>query len=84
MKIIRLFPRQVNVEINLDLEVEVSKEEIKVVLSAFKKAKNIPSPEGWMVELYLGFHYLIINDLQRTIEESRIFGRVLGPLTLPL
>jgi len=36
------------------------------------------SPEGWMVELHLGFHYLTINDLQRTIEEYRIFGRVLG------
>jgi len=37
---------------NIELELEVSKEEIKAILNSFKKEK-IPSPNGWSVEFYL-------------------------------
>jgi hypothetical protein len=44
MKVIRLFPRLFDEEVNVGLEASVSKEELKVVLSSFKNAKS-PGPD---------------------------------------
>jgi hypothetical protein len=40
---------------NEDLEVEVTKEELKSVLLSIKKAQN-PDPDGWAAEFCLGFY----------------------------
>jgi hypothetical protein len=56
---------------------EVSKAELKDVLHRFQKDKS-PSPDGWLVEFFLGFYEIIGDDLLRVIEESRTSGRVLA------
>jgi hypothetical protein len=39
MKIIRLFPRLIDDNMNMDLEAEVKMEELKAVLASFKKER---------------------------------------------
>lgn len=79
MKVIRIFPRLFDQRMNEDLEVEVTKEELKAVLHSFKKAKS-PGLNGRTVEFYLDFYDLLEGELLRVIEESRIFGKVLGAI----
>jgi hypothetical protein len=80
--IIRLdlyFPSFVNEEGNQDLFAEVTEVELKETLQSFQKDKS-PGPDGWTIEFYMGFFYLIGADLLKVIEESRINGRIHSPL----
>jgi hypothetical protein len=43
MKVVSMFPRFFDEEVNVRMEATVSKEELKVVMSSFKKVK-IPGP----------------------------------------
>jgi len=52
---------------NLKLEVEVTKEEMKVVLASFKKAK-ILGLDGWTIEFFFGFYDMLEGYL---LENSR-------------
>jgi hypothetical protein len=79
MKVVRLFPRFFNDEMNEIMESEVTKEELKVVLGTFKKAKS-PSLDGWTMEFFLRFYDFLEDELLRVIEESRRFGKMLGAL----
>jgi hypothetical protein len=79
MKVVRLFPRFFNDEMNEIMESEVTKEELKVVLGNFKKAKS-PGPDGWIVEFFLGFYDFLEDEFLRVIEESRRSGKMLGDL----
>jgi hypothetical protein len=79
MKVVRIFPRCFDQRMNEELEVEVTKEELKAILYTFKKAKS-PRPNGWTVEFYLGFYDLLEVELLRVIEESRLYRKVLGAL----
>lgn len=79
MKIIRLFPRIIDVDMNAKLEKEVLKEEIKSVLNYFKRSK-IPMCDGWTIEFFLGFYDLMVDDVHGMVEEYRDFWKVLGVL----
>lgn len=59
-----------------DLNFQVSREELEVVLKCFKKDKS-PGPDGWPTEFYSSFFELIREDLLQTIEECRRIGRIL-------
>lgn len=79
MKVFILFPVLINERLNVELEHEISKEELKAILSSFKRAK-IPRIIGYIVGFYLGLYELIDNELLRMVEESRISRKVLGAL----
>jgi hypothetical protein len=52
IKVVRLFPRFFNDDMNEIVDSKVTKEELKVVLGNFKKAKS-PGPDGWTMEFFL-------------------------------
>ena len=54
-------------------------DEIKDVLAMFKRDKS-PSLDGWIVEFFTTFIYLVGEDLVEMIEESRKLGSVTGSL----
>ena len=54
-------------------------EELKEVIHSFQKDK-IPRPDGWTIEFYLGFFYLIGEDLLEVVEESRRTGVIHTPI----
>jgi hypothetical protein len=54
---------------------EVSKEELKLVLSSFKRDKSLGS-HGWLIEFYIEFYDLLEEGLLRVIEEVKISGKV--------
>jgi hypothetical protein len=49
------------------------------VLTSFKKDK-IPGPNGWIVELFLGFFGMLGDDLLRVVEEMSLKGIFLGSI----
>jgi hypothetical protein len=51
---------------------------MKEILHSFQKDK-IPGPNGWTMEFYMGFFYLIREELLKVIEESRRNGRICSP-----
>jgi hypothetical protein len=57
VKVVSMFPRFFDEEVNVGIEAIVSKEELKVVLSSFKKEKT-PSPDGWTIKFYFIFYDL--------------------------
>jgi hypothetical protein len=79
MKVVRLFPKFFNDEMNEIMELEVTKEEIKGVLGNFKKAKTL-GPDGWIVEFFLGLYDFLEDEFLRVIEGSRISGKMLSDL----
>jgi hypothetical protein len=58
----------------------VTSDEIKYVLSMFKRDKS-PGPDGWKVEFFSTFFYLVGKDLVQMIEESRENGSIKGSIT---
>jgi hypothetical protein len=79
VKVISLFPRFFDEEVNAGMEAVVSKEELKVLLSSFKKRKS-PNLNNWTIEVYLGFYDLLEEDLLRVIEESKLPKKNLGAM----
>jgi hypothetical protein len=61
------------------VEVEVAKEELKVFLSFFKKAKS-PCLDKWTIKFYLGFYEMIEEDRLSVIEESRLLRNIFGEI----
>jgi hypothetical protein len=49
---------------------ELSKAEIKFVLTSFKNRK-ILGLNGWPIEFFIGFHNLLEEDLLRVVKEVR-------------
>jgi hypothetical protein len=79
VKVTGLFPQLVNDEETSSLYRPVTLEELKVVLSLFKKDKS-PGPDGWTVEFFTHFFYLVGEDLLEMVEESRLRGFIVGSL----
>lgn len=55
----------------------ISLEEIKEVLRSFPKDKS-RGPDGWTIEFYLVFFYLIRNYILSIVEKAKTSGRCLG------
>jgi len=70
------FPRFVEDEDNRALMEEVFEDELKVVLSSFKKDKSM-GPDGWVVEFFSFVFDTISKYLLRVDNDSRRDGRVL-------
>ena len=64
---------------NRDLEAEVSSDEIKYVLSYFKKGKS-RGLDGLSMELFGGLNDLIEHDLVQIVKESKTPRKVLWAL----
>jgi hypothetical protein len=79
VQITGLFSRMVNVEEARSLHDPVNLEEIKAVLSLFKKDKS-PGPDGWTVEFFSHFFDLVGDDLLEMVEESRQRGIIVGSI----
>jgi hypothetical protein len=79
MKIVSLFPKHIDDQMNKDLDEEVTKEELKAVLNSFKKVKS-PGPDGWTVKIFWGFYDFIEEKLLRIVEESRVSSKILDTL----
>ena len=55
MKVVRTFPRCFDQEMNGELDIEVTRNELKDILHSFKKARS-PGPDSWTVKFYLGLY----------------------------
>jgi hypothetical protein len=62
LQVAYLFSRFINQEGNDQLMVEISKEELQVVLQSFQKDKS-PGPDGLPIELYLECFDFIGHEL---------------------
>jgi hypothetical protein len=56
---------------------EVSKENLRLLLSSFKKDK-ILGPRGWTIEFFIGFYKSVEAYFLRVIEEVENFGSMPG------
>ena len=76
---IRLFPTLIEKE-DVDRFLEpITIQEVEAILKGFKKDK-ILGPDGWPVEFFLDFFYLIGEELVLVVEQARTGGKVLGSL----
>lgn len=85
LKLISYFPLHVKDGENSDLYRGISKEELRAVISSFKKDK-IPRPDGWTTKFFEDFFDVVGDDLLQAVEEVRLTGKMLGciiPLLLP-
>ena len=57
---------------------EATKEEFLEVLKSFQHGKSL-APNGWAIMFYLGFWYLISDNIVVAIEESKYSGMVHPP-----
>jgi hypothetical protein len=79
IKLALYFPSFVDEENNQNLFAEVTESELKDTMQSFQKDKS-PGPDGWNIEFYLGFFDLLGKDILKVVEESRLNGRIHGPL----
>ena len=70
LKFIRIYPTMVMEEDKYLVLTAFTLSEIESVLKGFKKDKS-PGPDGWPIEFYLLFIYLIGVDILQAIEQSR-------------
>jgi hypothetical protein len=77
LKISSFFLRFVTKEGNYMLMEEVTKKDLNIVMSSFKRDK-IPRSNGWPMEFDIQFYELLEDDLVRMIEEVRSSSKVLG------
>jgi hypothetical protein len=59
----------------------ISKEELKEVLSGFKRAKS-SRPDGWTMEFYRALFDFLADEILLVMEESRISSKVFGALNV--
>lgn len=76
---IDLMPQMFDDERNESLFQPVIEDELMGVPKAFKKDKCL-GPDGWTIEFYIHFFYIIKQDLLRMVEASRISGSI-HPIT---
>ena len=70
LKVIIIFP---NMTVDEDIDCflkPITIQEVETVLKGFKKDK-IPGPDGWPVEFFLDFFYLIGEELVLAAEQAR-------------
>lgn len=75
VKMAHLFPGFADEMDNRALMVEVTKGELKAVLSSFQKDKS-PSPDGWTIEFFISLYEIIGGDLLKAVEGTRTSGRI--------
>ena len=75
LKVVKLFPAFLSIEEDYCFSSEVTLGEVEGALKSFKKDKS-PGPDGWPVEFYLSFFYLLGKDMLSVMESSRLSGRV--------
>jgi hypothetical protein len=74
-----LYTRTVTEEDSLLVDCPCTLPEILTALKYFSKDKS-PGPDGWTVEFYLHFFYLVGPDLLELVEDSRLNGKVAGAI----
>lgn len=74
---ISLFPSFVQEEDKNGFHETITLGEVEAVLRGFKKDKS-PGPDGWPVEFFLAFFYLLGEDLHCAAEQARQEGLVTG------
>jgi mannosylglycoprotein endo-beta-mannosidase len=79
LTVIRAYPRIFSKEEGQKIVDPVTLPELLSTLKGFTVSKS-PGPDGWTVEFFLGFFYLLGKDLLEAVEESRRKGRVLREL----
>eukprot|EP00253_Pinus_taeda_P002838 PITA_02838 len=72
------FPRFVKEDEADELSIPVSKEEVEAAMKNMAKDKS-PSRDGWTIELFLHFFYLIGSEITNVVEESRLKGEIYRP-----
>ena len=70
LKVVRLYPTMVSDDDKDFFLLDITLPEIESILNGFKKDKS-PGPDGWPIEFYLLFIYLIGVDILQAIEQSR-------------
>jgi hypothetical protein len=79
LAIIRAYPRIFSEEEGLRIVDPVTISEVLSTLKGFAASKS-PGPDGWTVEFFLAFFYLLGPKLLAVVEESRLKGKVSGAL----
>ena len=79
LEVLGFYPRMITKEMNEELTKEISEEEIRHTLHTFQKGKS-PRPDGFTLELFLGFYDRIKEDILVVVIESQNSGEVLGRL----
>ena len=69
LKVINLFPRLIDEEMNNSLGEEVTKEELEKIVYFIQKGK-IPGPDGTTIEFFQGFYDLVKGGLLKVVQES--------------
>eukprot|EP00253_Pinus_taeda_P028916 PITA_28916 len=68
MRTAQCFPRFIEEDEAEELSIPVSKEEVEAAMKNMAKDKS-PSLDGWTVELFLHFFYLIGSEITEVVEE---------------
>ena len=58
---------------------EIKKKELLAVMKTFRKDKS-PSLDGWTIEFFLAFFYLLGDDILKMEEEMKDRGSMLSSL----
>ena len=61
------------------LKEEVTEEELEKNVYSFQTGKS-PGLDGFTIEFFQGFFYLVKEDLLKVVQESQRVGKVLGDL----
>jgi hypothetical protein len=79
LKVISLFPNLIDEQQNVEIGVEVLKEEVIYILSSFKKAKSL-GLDDWIVEFYLQFCDTLEGDLIGVTKDPIASRKITGAL----
>jgi len=81
LKVVSSFPCMVNKETNEELCNPITKEELFLLLKYFRKDRS-REQDGWSVEFYIEFFYLLGTNLLQVLEEVRTSSRMIGSLNV--
>jgi hypothetical protein len=79
LDVLRNYPRMFSKEEGSRLSKRVTLAKILKSIKGFKVSKSL-GPNGWTIEFFLNFFYLLGNDILEMVEETRRKGRVFGAL----
>jgi hypothetical protein len=77
--VIRNYPKMVDRQEAKDLYKLVTLAELEAILKLFKNEKS-PGPDGWTVELYIHFFYIMGEYLLTLVEETQLSSRITGSI----
>ena len=75
LEVIKLFPTYFDVETTEGVGKAIILEEVESVQNSFAKDKS-RGPDGWTIEFYLTFFYLVGLELLAAVEQARCQGFV--------